>query len=66
MEENLITKVAIPRLGCGHEGMDWEKVKEIIEEVFEDTDVEILICSLMKDEPEKKDNDDYDDWGDLL
>lgn len=65
MDDNVITKVAIPRLGCGHERMDWESVKEIIEEVFEDTDVEILVCSLLKHEPEKKDNDDYD-WGDLL
>ena len=60
MEENLITKVAIPRLGCGHEGMDWDRVKTIIEEVFVDTNAEILVCLLMKDEPVKKDNDDYD------
>lgn len=46
MEEYWITKLAIPRLGCGHEGLDWERVKEIIEEVFDDTDVEILVCSL--------------------
>lgn len=65
MDDNVVTKVAIPRLGCGHEGMNWEKVKGIINEVFEDTDVEILVCSLMKHESEKKDNDDYD-WGDLL
>ena len=60
MEENLITKVAIPRLGCGHEGMDWDRVKTIIEEVFVDTNAEILVCLLMKDETVKKDNDDYD------
>ena len=67
MEENLITKVAIPRLGCGHEGMDWDRVKTIIEEVFVDTNAEILVCLLMKDEPVKKDNDDddYDDCDDL-
>ena len=67
MEENLITKVAIPRLGCGHEGIDWDRVKTIIEEVFVDTNAEILVCLLMKDEPVKKDNDDYDydDWDDL-
>lgn len=46
MEEYWIAKLAIPRLGCGHEGFDWERVKGIIEEVFDDTDVEILICSL--------------------
>lgn len=65
MEDNMITKIAIPKLGCGHEGMDWDRVKGIIEEVFANTDVEILVCSLMKNEPKKKDNDDYD-WGDLL
>lgn len=46
MKDNLITKVAMPKIGCGHEGLEWDKVKEIIEEVFGWTDVEILICSL--------------------
>lgn len=46
MEQEWITKLAIPKLACGHEGLEWDKVKEIIEEVFEDTDVEILVCSL--------------------
>ena len=27
-------------------GLDWNRVREIIEEVFDDTDIEILICSL--------------------
>lgn len=46
MDENLVTKIAMPKIGCGHEGLEWERVKEIIEEVFEDTDIEILVCSL--------------------
>lgn len=46
MGELLIAKVAIPKLGCGHDKMDWDRVREIIEEVFEDTEVEILVCSL--------------------
>ena len=46
MECDLVTKVAMPRIGCGHEGLEWERVKEIIEDVFKDTDVEILVCSL--------------------
>ena len=37
----------MPKIGCGHEGLEWERVKEIIEEVFEDTDIEILVCSLL-------------------
>lgn len=46
MENLMITKLAIPKLACGHEGLEWERVREIIEEVFEDADVEILVCSL--------------------
>lgn len=46
MGYRMITKLAIPKLGCGHEGLDWQKVRDIIEEVFEDTDIEILVCSL--------------------
>lgn len=46
MEHRLITKIAIPKLGCGHDKMEWGRVREIIEEVFEDSDVEILICTL--------------------
>lgn len=46
MEANLITKVAMPKIACGHEGLEWERVREIIEEVFENTDIEILVCSL--------------------
>lgn len=46
MEANLVTKVAMPRIGCGHEGLEWDRVREIIEKVFEDTAIEILVCSL--------------------
>ena len=61
MEANLITKVAMPKIGCGHEGLEWSRVREIIEEVFDDTDIEILICSL----DSKRNNielEDDDDW----
>lgn len=45
--ENLdIDKIAMPRIGCGLDGLSWDTVEEIIKEVFEDTDMEILICTL--------------------
>lgn len=45
--ENLdINKIAMPRIGCGLDGLSWDTVEEIIKEVFEDTDMEILICTL--------------------
>lgn len=37
-------KIAMPRIGCGLDKLNWNKVKEIIQEVFVDTDVEILVC----------------------
>lgn len=39
-----IKKVAMPMIGCGLDRLEWVKVSEIIKKVFEDTDVEILIC----------------------
>ena len=37
-------KIAMPVIGCGLDRLEWCKVSEIIKEVFEDTDVEILVC----------------------
>lgn len=39
-------KVAMPRIGCGLDGLDWDKVKEMIIDVFKDTNLEILVCYL--------------------
>lgn len=41
-----ITKLAMPRIGCGLDRLKWEKVSPIIQEAFADTDVEIIVCTL--------------------
>lgn len=41
-----VTKLAIPYIGCGLDKLDWDNVRDIIEDVFEETDIEILVCSL--------------------
>lgn len=41
-----IEKIAMPRIACGLDKLEWDRVKEIIEEVFDDVDVEILVCYL--------------------
>lgn len=46
MERNAITKLAMPKIASGLDRLEWDRVFEIICEVFEDTDVEILICEL--------------------
>ncbi len=40
------TKLAMPKIGCGLDGLKWEKVKAIIENVFDFSNIEILVCSL--------------------
>lgn len=46
MDFNSTTKLAMPKISSGLDRLSWDKVFEIIQEVFEDTDVEILICEL--------------------
>ena len=41
-----VTKLAMPKIGCGLDKLQWEKVKEIIEEEFKDIDIEIIVCHL--------------------
>lgn len=41
---NNIHKVAMPKIGCGLDRLEWDKVSEIIQDVFKDTDIEILVC----------------------
>jgi hypothetical protein len=41
-----ITKLAMPKIAAGLDRLEWYKVYDIICEVFDDTDVEILICEI--------------------
>lgn len=41
---NGVSKIAIPKLGCGIDKLNWLLVKKQIFYIFEDTDIEILIC----------------------
>lgn len=40
------TKLAMPKIGCGLDKLSWNQVYDIICEVFEDTDIEVVICEL--------------------
>uniref|UniRef100_A0A3B3I246 O-acyl-ADP-ribose deacylase 1 n=1 Tax=Oryzias latipes TaxID=8090 RepID=A0A3B3I246_ORYLA len=46
---NGVTRISMPRIGCGLDRLRWPKVSEILEEVFNHTNVSITIYSL----PEK-------------
>ena len=41
-----INKLAMPMIGCGLDKLQWSQVKNIIEDIFSDTDVNILICTI--------------------
>lgn len=41
-----ITKLAMPRIGCGLDKLNWGKVRDCIKRVFKETDIEIIVCSL--------------------
>lgn len=41
-----ITKLAMPRIGCGLDRLKWEKVSPIIQKAFADTDGEIVVCTV--------------------
>lgn len=42
--KNEVKKVAMPTIGCGLDRLRWGEVSQIVQAVFEDTDVEILVC----------------------
>lgn len=43
LEKN-IKKLAMPLIGCGIDGLEWDKVSTIVKDVFEDTDLDIWVC----------------------
>lgn len=44
--ENNITKVAMPTIGSGLDRLAWSSVSEQIHMIFNNTDIEILVCRL--------------------
>ena len=45
IQEHQIKSIAIPPLGCGNGGLEWEKVKIMIEESLSDSDCDIQVYS---------------------
>ena len=46
---NLDIKLAMPRIGCGLDKLDWEVVSKIIQDTFKDTNVEIVVYNYDED-----------------
>lgn len=41
-----INKLVMPKIGCGLDKLSWDKVESMIKEIFEDLNIEIIICYL--------------------
>ena len=41
-----VNKMAMPKIGSGRDRLNWSVVYNIINEVFEDMDIEIVICEI--------------------
>ena len=39
-----IFRVAMPKLGCGLGGLEWDKVFELIREKLSDSDLQVVVC----------------------
>ena len=39
-----VRKIAMPRIGCGLDGLLWPSVKDAVQKAFFETDVEVLVC----------------------
>ena len=39
-----VKKIAMPAIGCGLDKLNWDKMRDIVQGVFENSDIEILVC----------------------
>lgn len=44
MNELNLTKLGIPKLGCGLDRLNWSKVKPLIENIFAGSGIHITVC----------------------
>ena len=44
IQKNNIKKVAMPIIGCGLDKLEWDNVSKMVKGMFENSDIEILVC----------------------
>lgn len=44
VNELKVYKIAMPLIGCGLDRLNWQMVSVIIQDIFKDLDIEILVC----------------------
>lgn len=53
-EQELISHIAMPRIGCGLDQLDWDTVKAMIKYIFKGSRIKIVIYSHQRYSPEEK------------
>ncbi|XP_026473944.1 uncharacterized protein LOC113377746 [Ctenocephalides felis] len=51
MLENNVTKLAMPKIGCGLDRLQWHDVSRLIRKIFHNDSLDILVCSVEQTEP---------------
>lgn len=54
MQDLEITKLAMPKIGCGLDKLEWSRVESIIKNVFADTEIEITVSTYTPPRKEKQ------------
>ena len=55
-ENNNVTRISMPRIGCGLDQLDWQKVKDMIQDVFHGSTVQVTVLTLPAT-PEQRDEE---------
>ncbi|XP_047098827.1 transcription initiation factor TFIID subunit 1-like isoform X2 [Schistocerca piceifrons] len=50
--ENNVKKIAMPRIGCGRDRLEWRRVKPLIESIFSGTGAQIIVYNYDEDTAE--------------
>lgn len=45
-ENKNVRKLVMPKIGCGIDRLSWDKVEPMIQRIFSDLDIEIVVCYL--------------------
>ena len=45
-ENKNIKRLVMPKIACGLDRLSWDKVEPMIQEIFKDLDIEIIVCYL--------------------
>jgi len=46
MKRSRVDALVMPRIGCGLDGLQWQQVKTMLEQVFAGSSIDVVVCTL--------------------